>query len=146
MSSLELKTIHEVDLPHFQFGENRPDGLNQKVGPIVLPESVDASRHALLVFYARGVDKEFSFISWNAPEGSNVDDISFQDAKPQSFYVSRIVPTGKNWIPQVTRVKERMLRPGNNFLGFHSRSESGDTHGDQENFDVARIWLLYHAT
>lgn len=104
---------------------------------------------ALLIVAARGVKFEKNFITVNAPNG--VTSQSYEEAQEEDYFVSNMLRTPETsnttsengWTLQIHRIGSDKLRATGNVLGIHTRNKDGETEGGRDNFDVARIFLLY---
>jgi hypothetical protein len=102
------------------------------------------SAAALLILAAKNVDEEKSYITINMGKGAaELDDLSFDEAEDQPFFVSRILSTGSHYSTQVHRVPTGRLKSGANHLGIHAKTADGKTLGNIEDFEVARIFIVY---
>lgn len=140
------------DIGSVELGESVTSGTGKNTFiPIPLPSPPVVSDAALLILAARNVHEERSYITINMqgldpkhPDNvaKNVD-LSFAAAKDQPYFISRILSTGSHFVTQVYRVPNGRLIDGPNFLGIHSRAADGTTNGNRDDFEVARIFLVY---
>ena len=109
-----------------------------------LSEAPDNSAAALLIIAAKNVNEERSFITVNS--GNIDDDTSFDEAADQPYFVTRFTSTGSTFTTQVHRIAPGRLQNGSNHLGIHARAADGTTSGNIDDFEVARIFLVYTTT
>jgi|RhiMethySRZTD1v2_1073278.scaffolds.fasta_scaffold2701324_1 hypothetical protein len=109
----------------------------------------DDSAAALLILAAKDVHEERSYITINMDRHSTAenDDLNFEVASKQEFFVSRILSTGSTYSTQIHRIAPGRLRKGEmNWIGLHARAADGTTNGNKDDFEVARIFLVYTTT
>jgi hypothetical protein len=110
---------------------------------IELPGLVD--RPALIILAAKSVDLEKNFITINAlPEVVNQ---SFDQAEKRDYFVWRVLPnSGDTWVLQMHQIAPGRLKVSGNVLGIHTRNEKGEQARTRDDFAVARVFLVYHAS
>ena len=111
----------------------------------------DPSAAALLIMAARAVHEERSYITINMDRSAapKLDDLNFEVASKQEYFVSRVLSTGggSSFIPQFHRISPGRLKDGpENWIGIHARAADGTTNGNIDDFEVARIFLVYTST
>jgi hypothetical protein len=110
---------------------------------IDLPGFLD--RPALLVLAVKNVELEKNFITINAPP--EVVKQSFDEVHDRDCFVWRVLPNpGDIWILQTHQIGIGRLKPTNNVLGIHTRNVKGEQARVRDNFAVARLFLVYHAS
>ena len=109
-----------------------------------LSEAPDNSAAALLIIAAKNVNEERNFITINS--GNIDDDTSFDEAEDQPYFVCRFTSTGSTFTTQVHRIAPGRLQNGGNSLGIHARAADGSTSGNKDDFEVARVFLVYTTT
>jgi len=111
-----------------------------------LPVPPVEAASALLILAAKNISSEKNFLTLNMTQSQAVefDDMSHAFAKNKSFFVNEFFSTGSKYTVQIHRVKPGQLKSGANNLGIHARDNNGDAIvGNIENFEVARIFVLY---
>ncbi len=110
---------------------------------IDLPGFLD--RPALIVLAVKNVDLEKNFITINAPP--EVVKQGFDEVHDRDCFVWRVLPNpADTWILQTHQIGTGRLKPTNNVLGIHTRNEKGEQARVRDNFAVARLFLVYHAS
>ena len=100
---------------------------------------------ALLILAAKNVDMQKSFITINAPR--EVVRQSFDEVKDTDYFVWRVLPNpGDTWILQMHQIGTGRLKATGNVLGIHSRNQAGEQARTRDDFAVARLFLVYHAS
>lgn len=100
-----------------------------------------AQEAGILVFMTKGVENAENFITINAP--AEVSNQSYDETKDEDYFVGRVVENpSQTWIPQIVRVPSTALS-NSITVGFHARNSNGETSGNRDDFDVARVFLLY---
>jgi hypothetical protein len=111
-----------------------------------LPVPPVAAASALLILAAKNIGAEKNFLTLNMSPSQAVefDDMSHAFAKDKSFFVNEFFSTGSKYTVQIHMVKPGQLKSGANNLGIHARDNNGNAIiGNIENFEVARIFLIY---
>jgi hypothetical protein len=104
-----------------------------------------ADRPALIILAAKNVDLQKNFITINAPP--EVVTQSFDEAEREEYFVWRVLPNpGDTWVLQMHQIPSGKLKATGNVLGIHTRSEKGEQARTRDDFAVARIFLVYHAS
>ena len=110
---------------------------------IKLPGLVD--QPALLILAAKNVDLDKNFITINAP--GEVAALGHDEARDKDFFVWRVLTNpSDSWVLQMHQIPAGRLNPENNVLGIHTRNEKGEQARVRDNFAVARVFLVYHAS
>ena len=110
---------------------------------IELPGFVD--RPALIILAARSVDLQKNFITINAPP--EVVQQSFDEAEKGDYFIWRVLPNpGEPWVLQMHQIGPGKLKASGNVLGIHARNKKGAQDGTRDDFAVARLFLVYHAS
>jgi hypothetical protein len=110
---------------------------------IDLPGFVDLP--ALIILAVKSVDLEKNFITVNAPP--EVVQQGFDDIHNSDCFIWRVLPNlSDNWVLQMHQIAPGKLRPTGNVLGIHTRNEKGQQARTRDDFAVARIFLVYHAS
>jgi hypothetical protein len=110
---------------------------------IELPGFVD--RPALIILAAKSVDLQKSFITINAP--SEVVQQSFDEVEKRDYFVWRVLPNPSDtWVLQMHQISPGKLKATGNVLGIHTRNEKGEQESTRDDFAVARLFLVYHAS
>jgi hypothetical protein len=115
--------------------------------PFSLSGFVD--KPALLLMQVKNVEFDHNFVSINHTDQVDrqaLNGLTTGNAAAvlDDNFVDRILPSGDNqdWTLAIFRVKS-VLRATGNVLGIHSRSSSGGTSGNRDDFRVDRIFLIY---
>lgn len=66
--------------------------------------------------------------------------------KNNEYYLYWRVAQADTWILQTHQIGTGRLKPTNNALGIHTRNEKGEQARVRDNFAVARLFLVYHAS
>ena len=110
---------------------------------IELPGFVD--RPAFIILAAKVVDLEKNFITINAPP--EVVEQSFDEVQNRDYFVWRVLPNPSDiWVLQMHQIGPGKLKARGNVLGIHTRNKKGEQARGQEDFSVARLFLVYHAS
>ena len=139
MANLTFRTILATGSRSLGEGEGNGDAFDVFLPPKSLSNL--ENRPGLLLFMTRQVNVGKNFITINAP--AQVSGQSYEEAKEEDYFAERIVENPSDtWILQIARVRSDALSDTIT-VGFHSRNEDGEPGGNRDNFDVARIFLLY---
>jgi hypothetical protein len=110
---------------------------------IELPGFVDLP--ALLILAAKSVDFEKNFITLNAPP--EVVKQSFDEVHGTDYFIWRVLPNPSDiWVLQMHQIAPGKLKATGNVLGIHNRNEKGEQARVRDDFAVARLFLVYHAS
>ena len=110
---------------------------------IDLPGCVDLP--ALIVLATKEVDLDKNFITVNPPE--SISQMGFDQARETESFVWRILPNpSATWVLQMHQIPAGRLKPKGNVLGFHTRNEKGEQARVRDDFSLARIFVVYHAS
>jgi len=91
------------------------------------------------------VDLDKNFITINAPPG--IVQQGFDQARKLECFVWRVLPNPSDtWVLQMHQIDPGKLKPTGNVLGIHARNERGEQAGTRDDFAVARLFMVYHAS
>jgi hypothetical protein len=110
---------------------------------IDLPGLVD--RPALIILAVKNAEFQKSFMTINA--SSEVVEQGFEQAEKRDYFIWRVLPNPSDtWVLQMHQIAPGMLKATGNVLGIHTRNEKGEQARTRDDFAVARLFLVYHAS
>lgn len=110
---------------------------------IELPGFVDLP--ALVVLATKSVDYDKNFITVNAPP--DVVQQGFDEVEGSDCFIWRVLPNpSETWILQMHQIAPGKLKASGNVLGIHTRNVKGEQSRTRDDFTVARLFLIYHAS
>ena len=110
---------------------------------IDLPGFVDLP--ALIILAVKSVDLQKNFITINAPP--EVVQQGFDEVQNRDYLVWRVLPNPSDtWVLQMHQIAPGKLKATGNVLGIHTRNEKGQQARTRDDFAVARLFLVYHAS